>query len=529
MLVNLLFFSQIIPLARSTDIAISWLLSNAKSTPLIDGIPCTSRTLLTSSTVDGVGIVSDFTNFTTDDEGFGSEDESATLPNSFPFYCPDGYFCDLLGNKNKNITNVDEVLGICKPCAGNSNKCLSHVSTGESTGAPDFLADSLENAVMEECQKQCGVERNTCSSTRACPSGLFCNFEDSEQGGYCKKCPPHLFECTAREEKLTSQGLTACQSLCAVQCEPPATLGITKPAIAEKNDESISSLTKYEDVNALVGSPQLSRTGPVVDCGLGLEPCEGVEGSVCFIERGKVPFLNKTRNCQAGGGIAAVIYNLEAICENIQGTYFGEDTYIPAVSLTHMDGIEILNEAKAMPPETPLLVTIDVGGRDVNPQECKAGCTKENECEGIDTCDFSSGDFGFCVATEIKESCNDEDSFGVDHLKCSGEREFCDFKYGKRGECQQCPEDFDSCFFSNLNSAGADACNTVCTDGSANKIKAAPCKFCPRGSYTLGELSDGFSSSEEDVTEPCEFCASTTGSKCYTGPDRWNMKYPNRT
>jgi hypothetical protein len=63
-----------------------------------------------------------------------------------------------------------------------------------------------------------------------------------------------------------------------------------------------------------------------------------VSGSVCFIERGKAPFVNKTRNCYAGGGIATVIYNLEASCENIDASYFDQETYIPAVSLTHLDG-----------------------------------------------------------------------------------------------------------------------------------------------------------------------------------------------
>mmetsp|Transcript_8052 Transcript_8052/g.20042 ORF Transcript_8052/g.20042 Transcript_8052/m.20042 type:complete len:891 (-) Transcript_8052:55-2727(-) len=522
MFLNLVLLFRIIPLVRSTDTGTSELLSIAKKTPFIPGIQCTSRTLRTSSTVDSFDLISDSTNLTVNDDGFGSEDESTALPDIFP-YCPEGYFCDLSGNEN--ITNMDHVQGLCKPCAGNSNNCPSSIDSGESAGSPNTLA----KAVLEECQNQCGVEKNTCSSTRACPSGLFCNFENSGQDGYCEECPPHLFLCSAREEKLTSEGLTSCQSICAVMCEPPANLKISKPATAEKTGESISSPIVIEDVKALIGSPQISSTGPVADCGLGLEPCEGVEGSICFIERGKAPFLNKTRNCQAGGGIGVVLYNLEAICENFNGTYFGEDTYIPAVSLTHLDGKNILNEAKAMPPETPLLVTIDVGGRSINPLTCAAGCTKEFECEGTDTCNFNSGEFGECTPVEFKAVCNQEANYGVDHMKCLGEREFCDFKYGKRGECSRCPEDFDSCFFSNLNSLGAEECNAVCNDGNANNIKAAPCKFCQRGTYTLDELSDGFYSLQEDVTEPCEFCASTTGSKCYTGSDRWDMKYPERT
>jgi hypothetical protein len=527
MFVNLLFLLQFILSVESTETGISDLLSSAKNTPLIAGIQCTSRTLRISSEVDSTGTISDFANITAEDELFGNGDEFDNLANTSPPYCPEGYFCDLSGNKN--TVNADNVLGLCKPCAGDSNSCPSIATPGESAEGELFFEYAFEKAVVEECKDQCGAGKNTCSLTRACPSGLFCNFENAEQGGYCEKCPPHIFLCTVVEGNLTSQGITACHSSCAVQCNSLATLRLTKQATAESTDVSSSSPFSIDDVNALVGSPQLSITGPVADCGLGLEPCEGVEGSVCFMERGRAPFLNKTLNCQAGGGIAAVIYNLEAICENIEGTYFGADTYIPAVSLTHLDGIKILNEAKAMPPESPLLVTVDVGGPDINPQDCSVGCSNEIECEGTDTCNFESGEFGVCKVTEDKEQCNDGDSFGVDHLTCSGEREYCDFKFGKRGECISCPENFDSCFFSNLNSFGADACNKVCTGGSTDKIKFAPCKFCPRGEFSLGELSDGFSTVEEDVTEPCQFCNSTEKSQCVTGAGRWDMAHPERT
>jgi len=522
MFTNLLFLFQTIATVKGTETGnISALLSNSKNTPLIIGTKCTPRTLLVSSIVDSDGIVSDSNNVTMDEAGFGIEDESNML------ICPEGYFCDLL--RNTNMAN-DQVFGLCKPCAGNPTTCPYVINTGDSIGTPDFLSKSLENAFVEECQKQCGEEKNSCSSTTDCPLGLFCNFENAEQGGYCEKCPPHVFICSLEELNLSSQGLTACQSSCAVQCEPLGAFEIIEPATSEITDASISPLMKIEDVNAMVGSSQLEATGPVFDCGLGLKPCEGAEGSVCFMERGKAPFINKTRNCEAGGGIAAVIYNVEANCQNFPGSFFGQQSYIPAVSLTHLDGVEILNQAEAIPLETPLLVTVNVGGRNSNPKNCYAGCTKDIECEGKNICNFKSGEFGDCEAIEIeKEPCNDRASFGVDHLKCSEEGEFCDFKFGKRGECISCPDNFESCFFLDLSKDGAKECNAVCTDGSSEKIKSAPCKFCQRGTYALGELSDGFATLEEEVSEPCQFCEPATGSECVTGEKRWNMKYPNRT
>jgi hypothetical protein len=521
MFVHLLLLVQSIPLVRSANITVTKTISTAENTPMIAGTLCTSRTLGPSSIFDSSDTVSDSINATKDDDGSGNEDESYINPIVFPPYCPDGYFCDLSGNGNK--VTVDEVLGLCKPCSGSSDNCPSSPAMIEGATGLESLAYSLENAVAEECQDQCGEGKNTCTSATGCPHGLFCNIENSENNSYCEHCPVHMVFCQG--QNLTGQGLIACESSCAVACSARGVLEITTPT-----DKTISSLIYSDNVNSISGSPQLTATGPIVDCGLGLEPCEGVEGSVCFIERGISPFVNKTRNCYAGGGIATVIYNLEASCENIDGTFFGQETYIPSVSLTHLDGKAILNKAKAMPPDAPLLVTVEVGGHDVLPGKCALGCLKENECEGTDLiCNFDNGDFGDCKLIEYRATCNDKAGFLTEHIQCTEEREFCDFSFGKRGECRSCPEVDVACFFSDLNSQGAKECTTVCTDGSSQELESAECKFCPKGEFTIGDIGDGFESTEkEEVTTPCEFCASTSASTC-SSVDRWDMKYPERT
>lgn len=50
-------------------------------------------------------------------------------------------------------------------------------------------------------------------------------------------------------------------------------------------------------------------TADMVHCGLGTAACADATGKVCIIQRGDITFCDKTVNCQAGGGIAAVIYN----------------------------------------------------------------------------------------------------------------------------------------------------------------------------------------------------------------------------
>lgn len=80
-----------------------------------------------------------------------------------------------------------------------------------------------------------------------------------------------------------------------------------------------------------------SATGNTVDCGIGDIPCPDATDKICLIERGDINFSVKVENCQAGGGIGAIIYNNET--GTISGT-LGENFtgLIPAVSITQADG-----------------------------------------------------------------------------------------------------------------------------------------------------------------------------------------------
>ncbi|MCC2617781.1 trypsin-like serine protease [Aestuariibacter halophilus] len=83
--------------------------------------------------------------------------------------------------------------------------------------------------------------------------------------------------------------------------------------------------------------PSGSATGEVVDCGLGGDVCADVNGKICLIERGEFNFSDKADNCEAGGGIGAIIYNNDV--GDINGT-LGEDFAggIPVVAISQDDG-----------------------------------------------------------------------------------------------------------------------------------------------------------------------------------------------
>jgi secreted trypsin-like serine protease len=84
-----------------------------------------------------------------------------------------------------------------------------------------------------------------------------------------------------------------------------------------------------------------NANGALINCGLGDATCVNAEAKVCLIERGNINFSEKALNCEAGGGVAVIIYNNEA--GQISGT-LGADFSgtIPVVSITRSDGLLLL-------------------------------------------------------------------------------------------------------------------------------------------------------------------------------------------
>lgn len=85
------------------------------------------------------------------------------------------------------------------------------------------------------------------------------------------------------------------------------------------------------------GSPVASVTAPLADFGLGGTASPGtMTGKVCLIQRGTYDFGVKVANCQASGGVGAVIYN--NVAGGFGGTTGTTATTIPSVTASDTEG-----------------------------------------------------------------------------------------------------------------------------------------------------------------------------------------------
>ena len=83
------------------------------------------------------------------------------------------------------------------------------------------------------------------------------------------------------------------------------------------------------------GSPVKTATAPLADFGIGDAVNSAMAGKVCLIARGTVDFATKVGNCEASGGVGAVVYNNAA--GGFGGTV-GTTTTIPSVSASDVEG-----------------------------------------------------------------------------------------------------------------------------------------------------------------------------------------------
>jgi subtilisin family serine protease len=90
------------------------------------------------------------------------------------------------------------------------------------------------------------------------------------------------------------------------------------------------------DPGDMEGSPKASVTAPLFDFGIGSATNAGANGKVCLIARGTVDFATKVSNCQASGGVGAVIYN--NVAGGFAGTLGETVTVIPSVTASQAEG-----------------------------------------------------------------------------------------------------------------------------------------------------------------------------------------------
>ena len=94
--------------------------------------------------------------------------------------------------------------------------------------------------------------------------------------------------------------------------------------------------TRYAP-GAMDGSPLGSASAPLADFGLGGSAVAGsMTDKVCLIQRGTYDFSTKVSNCQASGGLGAVIYN--NVAGSFGGTLGTTVTTIPSVTASDTEG-----------------------------------------------------------------------------------------------------------------------------------------------------------------------------------------------
>lgn len=97
--------------------------------------------------------------------------------------------------------------------------------------------------------------------------------------------------------------------------------------------------TSYAPRN-MTGSPAGAATAELANFGLGTATDGAMAGKICLIQRGSISFGEKVANCQASGGVGAVVYNNAA--GSLNGTLGTTVTAIPSVGVSDTEGASLL-------------------------------------------------------------------------------------------------------------------------------------------------------------------------------------------
>jgi len=131
--------------------------------------------------------------------------------------------------------------------------------------------------------------------------------------------------------------------------------------------------TSLEVANSSYNSSPFSNgpTGQVsaamTDCGIGSTACSLASNKICLIARGDIDFSVKVTNCQAGGGIGAIIFN--NVLGDINGTLGeGFSGSIPVVAISQADGAILLEQLGS-------IATINVSAQQAQVQSSSCGAS----------------------------------------------------------------------------------------------------------------------------------------------------------
>ena len=113
----------------------------------------------------------------------------------------------------------------------------------------------------------------------------------------------------------------------------------TVPMGSGRETELKVGATSYAS-RAMDGSPAGDVTAALADFGLGTATDNAMAGKICLIKRGSISFAAKVSNCQASGGVGAVVYN--NVAGDLNGTLGGTVTNIPSVGVSDTVGASLV-------------------------------------------------------------------------------------------------------------------------------------------------------------------------------------------
>lgn len=128
-----------------------------------------------------------------------------------------------------------------------------------------------------------------------------------------------------------------------VELSGPGVDVLSTVPLGSQTGASLAVGTASFSVLPMAGSPRTSATGVLADFGLGDTPVAGsMTGKVCLISRGTIAFGLKVQNCEASGGVGAVVYNNTT--GDLNGTLGDSVTTIPSVGALQVDGATMLGQ-----------------------------------------------------------------------------------------------------------------------------------------------------------------------------------------
>lgn len=90
------------------------------------------------------------------------------------------------------------------------------------------------------------------------------------------------------------------------------------------------------------GAPSYDVSGILVNCGPGNYQCSEASGAICLMVRDETDLSTMISNCEAGGGVGAVIFDAVRGSDRVKYRNWRGDSNIPAVGVQHLAGVELL-------------------------------------------------------------------------------------------------------------------------------------------------------------------------------------------